>query len=66
MAMSCSKGQKGRFKASGLEFEIIETTPTTSTIHFHLSRIDEKAEVLDEELKKVADSISDWGVKPRG
>ncbi len=51
----CTKGSKGRFRASGIEFEVIDTTPITSTIRFHGSG--EVHELADADLRKVAESI---------
>jgi hypothetical protein len=50
--LSCSKGRRGRLKASRLEFEIVETTSSTSTIQLKPWRI--CVEVKDEELRQIA------------
>jgi hypothetical protein len=61
MLSSCSKGNKGRLKALGLEFEIIDTTSDTSKIQIRGSR-DEPVWIKDEDLKQCADDIR--GVSP--
>lgn len=54
-AVVCQKGYKGRFKASGLQFEIVETTSSTSTIRIRENG--EVAEVRDDDLKASAEGI---------
>lgn len=55
MSISLSKGTKGRLKASGREFEIIDTTFNTSTIKYRFTK--EIYEISDADLKDAADSI---------
>lgn len=59
--MTCSTGKKGRLKASNIEFEIVATTSTTSTIRYRGTRT--QVEVEDEQLRKLAVGISEWGEK---
>lgn len=54
----CSKGNKGRFIASDLEFEIVDTTSTTSTIQFHWTR--ERHELQDTDLRAAAVGIAEF------
>jgi hypothetical protein len=50
--LCCSKGRRGRLKASKLEFEIVDTTSVSSTIRLEPWRT--CVEVKDEELKQIA------------
>jgi hypothetical protein len=58
MMQSCAMGQKGRFKISGLEFEIVATTSSTSTIRFRYER--QVYEVADGDLRTAADTIQQF------
>jgi hypothetical protein len=53
--MTCSKGNKGKFIASGKEFEIVDITSSTSTIRFRYEKT--TYELKDEDLKSQAEQI---------
>lgn len=59
--VSCSKGQKGKFKASELEFEIVDITTTTSTIRYRGET--ETHEIKDTDLIENAIGIAQFTKK---
>jgi hypothetical protein len=55
MSLLCTRGTKGRLKASGVEFEIVDTTEDTCTLKMRGVR--ETVVVKDSELRELADQI---------
>ena len=62
MALTLRTGQKGRFKASGVEFEIVSTQGTTTTIRYRNTK--DQYEINDADLRPNADDITGWGIRP--
>ncbi len=52
VSLSCTKGAYGQLIASKLEFEIIDTTSTSSTLR--IKPWGNEVTVLDEELRQLA------------
>jgi hypothetical protein len=52
MSLMCARGTKGRLKASGVEFEIIEASEKTSTLK--LRGLPQVVVVKDSELRELA------------
>jgi hypothetical protein len=55
MSLMCTRGTKGRFKAFGVEFEIIDTTEDSSMLKLRGRR--ETVVVKDSELRELADQV---------
>jgi hypothetical protein len=52
LSLLCTKGESGQLKASGREFEITDTTSTTSTLC--IKPLGNEVAVFGEELRQLA------------